>query len=191
MRAVFGCRPGPRILVDFGFAGRGTSGSKRIDPHLRGSRRSVPWSRPGQVCRQLRRWWNGLRAAGQLRTCFVWLQAVVTRKWVEAAARDVRLRGFIPVAVSMILRHQWCLRLLAGRSVVVFDERCANGDSRDALCLSILKLLGGPARAVSAIVTVPHVRRAAAFLDVEFPTADSVLHAAERRPSTARDAGCP
>ena len=167
-----------RVLIDFGFVGRDRrfEAYRAADKAQRACSGGATPLKP--AASQVVEWIEtGMSASKVLR---VVADGAYSRQWVEALAREVRLRGFVPVCASMLTFHQELSNLLAGRSVVLFDPRGGVGNDGSALCLSILHLLEAKARSVSAIVPMSS---AAGHTGIpEMPRMPG-LQAAESRPA--------
>ena len=158
-----------RVLIDFGFVGR--------DQRFEAYRAAEP-GRGGRV-------WDVASMTPSLAQVTEWIETGTSHSnvlhlvvdgasapaWVETLARDARLRGFVPLGVGMVQSNGDLPSLIAGRSLVVFDERHLTNDDGRALCLSILQLQAASPRVVAAIVAVCRPRN------------NTVLCAAERGPT--------
>jgi DNA-binding NtrC family response regulator len=166
-----------RVLIDFGFVGR----DSRFEVYRPGARTQSHCQADASTITppigHVVEWIEGAASASRFLNLPV--ARLNMREWVETLAREVRLRGFVPVSVSMMRRHPHLTRSLGGRSVVMFDTAAETNDPAGTLCLSILQLLAAPPRAVFAI----SAGRPAGSL--------AVVQAAERRPMYGGPARAP
>src|ERR1700730_14071475 len=92
--------------------------------------------------------------------------------WVERLAREIRLRGFMPLSVSVLtkggvmLRHNR-LRLYAGRAVALLDE-CHQSGEVAAMSSAFIALVAANARELAGIVHVPSASREEPGLQTQF-----------------------
>jgi DNA-binding NtrC family response regulator/tetratricopeptide (TPR) repeat protein len=81
--------------------------------------------------------------------------------WVEQLAREIRLRGFMPLSVSVLTKggvmlRPNCLRLCSGRAVALLDECHRNGEDA-ALSSAFITVTAANARELAGIVHVPSI----------------------------------
>jgi DNA-binding NtrC family response regulator/tetratricopeptide (TPR) repeat protein len=139
-----------RPLIDYGFIGR----ARRFEAHRTtagSSRRSSAGAALVAMEIEAMAEWLEHGGSGSRLIRLVSDEPCITG-WFETAAREVRLRGFVPVRASLIQRHAELPGLLAGRSVVVFDDRPGRREGRAALCPGILRLLAASVREIFAVV---------------------------------------
>ncbi|HTL03114.1 MAG TPA: sigma 54-interacting transcriptional regulator [Vicinamibacterales bacterium] len=138
-----------RVLIDFGFVGR----ASRFEAYRAADRAPLACESsarlPKPAIAEVVEWLEAAASASRILR-FV-PDAACNRQWVEALAREVRLRGYIPLGASMFRLEQDVWNLLAGRSVVLFDTG-ATKNGGGGLCLSILQLFVAKASSVSAVV---------------------------------------
>ena len=120
------------------------------------------------------------------------------RGWLEGLAREVRLRGFIPLNILLLadIGISKCLPLVSGRAVALLDERSERGgsddgnDSRDgdALSSAFVTLLMQNARDVAAVVHAPSADQIEPRLHLERTRGEPLRTLWRGRPLVARAA---
>jgi DNA-binding NtrC family response regulator/tetratricopeptide (TPR) repeat protein len=163
-----------RTLVDFGLVARDRrfEAFRAWQPRARGDAKAPSTS--GQVlCAQVVEW---LEEAGASSSGILYLGDAAPREWVERVAREVRLAGFIPVGLALLDERRGTTRelerLLAGRSIVVLEDRPGGGDGAQ-LCRAFLARAGASARQTSALVNLQRGVRGSPY--------PLIAHAAEGR----------